>query len=161
MSKPALILDNSVLSAVYTADWLDDLSFYPPDQSIIVPHLVWNGEFAPHHSIKEVPSWLIVREANLNAVQTQAAGQLSKADWSCIAVAEQIDGEATVITNDRALRTVATRRDVDAEWGTHFVIRTFKACAITTPDFQETVSTYLTDVTLPPEVADEVQNTEK
>ncbi|WP_257301204.1 hypothetical protein [Haloarchaeobius sp. FL176] len=97
----------------------------------------------------------------MEAVQTQALGQLSKPDWSCIAVADQADGDPTVVTNDRALREVALRRDLNAEWGTHFLIRTFKACGITVPDFAEGIDTYLADVTLPAEVVTEVRNTEK
>lgn len=82
-------------------------------------------------------------------------------DWSCIAVAEQTEGSSTVVTNDRTLREVADRRNVNAEWGTQFVIRTFKACGISVPDFEGGIDAYLADVTLPDEVEDEVRNTEK
>ena len=86
---------------------------------------------------------------------------MSKPDWSCIALAEQAAGDTTVVTNDMALREVAIRRDLNAEWGTHFVIRTFKACGITLSEFEEGVEAYLSDVILPTEVADEVRQTEK
>lgn len=161
MSKPALVLDNSVLSALFVSGWFDAPSFYRPDQPIHITDRVWNEEFCPHHDIEREPDWATVREADLEAIQTQALGQLSKPDWSCIALAEEVAGNPTVLTNDRALREVANRRGVSAEWGTHFVIRTFKACGITVSDFAEGVDTYLTDVILPDEVADEVRNTEK
>lgn len=161
MSDSALVLDNSILSALFTAGWFDAPSFYWPDQLIIVSARVWNGEFSPYHSVESEPDWITVREANLESVQTQALGQLSMSDWSCIAVAEQIGGDSTVVTNDRALREVADRRNVNAEWGTHFVIRTFKACGISVPDFEGGIDAYLADVTLPGEVENEVRDTEK
>jgi len=161
MSKQGLVLDNSVLSSLFASGWFDAPSFYTPDHTILVPARVWNGEFTPYHDLERERDWITVREADLGSVQTQALGQLSKPDWSCIALAEQFDGTATVVTNDRALRTVTDRRDVDAEWGTHFVIRTFKACGISVSEFGEGVETYLSDVTLPSDVKDEVRNTEK
>lgn len=161
MSNSALVLDNSVLSALFASGWFDAPSFYWPDRSILVSDRVWNGEFSPYHSLEREPKWLTVREADLESVRTQALGQLSKPDWSCIALAEQAKGSPAVVTNDRDLRKVANRRDVNAEWGTRFVVRTFKACGITASDFEEGIDTYLADVTLPGEVADEVRNTEK
>lgn len=161
MSESALILDNSVLSALFASGWFDAPSFYRPDQCVGISERVWHDEFTPYHDVSSEPSWATVREANLEAIQTQALGQLSKPDWSCIGVAEQFDGNATVVTNDRALREVADQRDVDAEWGTHFVIRTFKACGISVSDFSDGVISYLEDVTLPSDVEEEVRNTEK
>lgn len=161
MSKTALVLDNSVLSSLFASGWFNAPSFYRPDHTILVPARVWNGEFTPYHDLEHERDWVTIRETDLESVQTQALGQLSKPDWSCIALAEQFDGTATVVTNDRALRTVADRRGVDAEWGTHFVIRTFKACGISVSEFEEGVETYLSDVTLPRDVKDEVRNTEK
>jgi len=161
MSNSTLILDNSILSALFAAGWFDAPSFYRPDQSILVSARVWTDEFIPYHDVEGEPTWATVQEADLEAVQTQALGQLSKPDWSCIALAEAADGTPTVITNDRALREVAIRRDVTAEWGTHFVIRTFKSCGISISDYEDGVGTYLGDVTLPGDVEDEVRNAEK
>jgi hypothetical protein len=161
MSKPALVLDNSVLSSLFTAGWFDAPSFYSPEQRIFVSDSVWNGEFTPYHEIESEPDWIDIREVDLESVRTRALGQLSRPDWSCIAIAEQLDGNSTVVTNDRALRSVTDRREVDAEWGTHFVIRTFKACGISVSEFEEGVEAYLSDVTLPSDVEEEVRNTEK
>lgn len=161
MSNPALVLDNSILSALFASGWFDTPSFYRPDRSVLISDRVWNREFSPYHEIESEPAWATVRETNLESVHTQALGQLSKPDWSCIALAEQAAGDTTVVTNDRALREVAIRRDLNAEWGTHFVIRTFKACGITLSEFEEGVEAYLSDVILPTEVADEVRQTEK
>lgn len=161
MSESVLVLDNSILSALFTSGWFDAPSFYGPDQAVLISDRVWNGEFTPYHDIESTPAWATVRQADLEGVQTQALGQLSKPDWSCIALAEQAKGDSTVVTNDRALREVTLRRDLNAEWGTHFIIRTFKACGITVSDFADGIDTYLSDVTLPTEVATEVRNTEK
>lgn len=161
MTSSTLVLDNSILSALFSAGWFDAPSFYRPDQSILVSARVWNSEFLPYHDIESEPTWAAVREADLDSVQTQALGQLSKPDWSCIALAEGTDGNPTVVTNDRALHEVATRRDVSAKWGTHFVIRTFESCGISITDYEDGVDTYLRDVTLPGEVEDEVRKAEK
>lgn len=161
MSNSALVLDNSILSALFSSSWFDAPSFYWPDQSILVSARVWNGEFSPYHGIESEPGWLAVREADLESIQTQALGQLSTPDWSCIGLAEQTEGSPIVVTNDHALREVANRRNVNAEWGTHFVIRTFKACGISISEFERGIDTYLKDVTLPVDVDDEVRNTEK
>lgn len=161
MSESALVLDTSILSALFESGWFDAPSFYRPDRTVLVSERVWNGEFGPHHDVESEPAWATVREPELESVRTQALGQLSLPDWSCIALAEQAEGTPTVVTNDRALRGVALRRDLDAEWGTHFVVRTFEACGITVPEFEEGVDTYLADVTLPGEVAAEVRNSEK
>lgn len=161
MSKPALVLDNSILSALFASGWFDAPSFYRPDRSVLISEQVWSREFSPHHDIKSEPAWATVRETRLESVQTKALGQLSKPDWSCIALAEQAEGDTVVVTNDRALREVAVHRNLDAEWGTQFVIRTFQACGISVSEFEEGVGTYLADVTLPAEVADEVRDTEK
>lgn len=160
-SNSTLVLDNSVLSALFAAGWFDAPSFYWPDQSILVSARVWNGEFVPYHDAEGEPAWATVRETDLESVRTQALGQLSKPDWSCIALAEAAEGDSTVVTNDRTLREVATRRDVTAEWGTHFVIRTFESCGISRTDYEDGVDTYLGDVTLPDAVEDEVRNAEK
>lgn len=161
MSNATLVLDNSVLSALFAAGWFEAPSFYSPDQSILIPARVWNDEFSPYHDIEDEPTWATVQAAGLESVQTQALGQLSKPDWSCIALAEAPDERSILVTNDRALREVAIRRDVNAEWGTHFVIRTFESCGISISDYEDGVDTYLTDVTLPEEVEDEVRNAEK
>lgn len=161
MSESGLVLDNSILSALFTSGWFDAPSFYRPDQPVLISDRVWNGEFTPYHDVESTPAWATVRRVDLEAIQTQALGQLSKPDWSCIAVAEQVESDPAIVTNDRALREVALRRDLNAEWGTHFIIRTFKACGITVSDFAEGIDTYLADVTLPAEVATEVRNTEK
>jgi hypothetical protein len=115
MSKPALVLDNSILSSLFASGWFDAPSFYWPDHTILAPARVWNREFTPYHDLERERDWVTVREADLESLQTRALGQLSKPDWSCIALAEQFDGATTVVTNDRALRTAADRRDVDAE----------------------------------------------
>lgn len=161
MSNSALVLDNSILSALFSSSWFDAPSFYWPDHSILVSARIWNNEFSPYHGIESEPEWITVREANLELVQTHALGQLSVPDWSCIALAEQTEGSTIVVTNDHALRGVANRRNVNVEWGTHFVIRTFKACGISVSDFERGIDTYLADVTLPVDVEDEVRNTEK
>jgi len=161
MSKPALVLDNSILSTLFASGWFDAPSFYRPDRLVLISDRVWNREFSPYHEIESEPAWATVQEADLESVQTQALGQLSKPDWSCIALAEGAKGDTTVVTNDKALREVAIRRNLDAEWGTHFVIRTFTACGITISEFEEGVGTYLSDVTLPTEVADAVRHTDK
>lgn len=161
MSDSALVLDNSILSALFASGWFDAPSFYWPDRSILVSARIWDSEFIPYHGLKSEPEWITVRETDLESVQTQAMGQLSIPDWSCIALAEETEGTNAVVTNDRALYEVANRRNGNAEWGTRFVIRTFKACGITVSDFEEGIDTYLADVTLPDEVEDEVRNTEK
>lgn len=161
MSESALVLDNSILSALQTAGWFDAPSVYAPDRRILISKLVWEHEFVPYHGDMSIPTWASVTESNLEEVRTHAVGQLSRPDWSCIALAEQISADSTVVTNDQTLREVATRREITAEWGTEFVIRTFKRCGITVSDFEGGVEAYLTDVPLPPDVADEVRSTEK
>ncbi|WP_340099670.1 hypothetical protein [Salinibaculum salinum] len=161
MSESVLVLDNSVLSSLFAAGWFDAPSFYRPEQLVLISDRIWNEEFSPYHDVESEPAWATIREADLEIVQTQALGQLSKPDWSCIALAEEIEGNPIVVTNDRALREVTMRRDIHAEWGTHFIIRTFKGCGITVSDYEEGVEMYLGDVTLPGEVAAEVRSTEK
>jgi hypothetical protein len=161
MSEQALILDNSVLSALHVAGWFDAPSIYASDQHILISELVWEHEFSPYHERDSIPEWATVKQADLETLQTQALGQLSRPDWSCIALAEQTSATGTVVTNDQALRGVATRRDVTAEWGTQFIIRTFKQCGISTGDFERGIDVYLDDVLLPPNVEEEVRDTEK
>lgn len=161
MGESGLVLDTSVLSALFESGWFDAPAFYRPGQSIYISDRVWTDEFSPYHDVACVPEWATVRRSDLEAVQTPALGQLSIPDWSCLAVAEQANGSQTVVTNDRTLRAVAHRRDIAVEWGTHFVIRTFEACGISVSDFADGVDTYLVDVTLPSDVAEDVRTTEK
>lgn len=161
MSDSALVLDNSVLSALFTAGWFDAPSFYWPERTILVSTHVWNNEFTQYHDIEEEREWITVREPDLESVRTQALGQLSKPDWSCIALAEQAEADSTVVTNDRNLREVVNRRNGNAEWGTHFALRTFEACGISISDFRDGLDRYLADVTLPSEVQAEIRSAEK
>lgn len=103
---------------------------------------------------------MTIEEAELEAVQTGALGRLSRADWSCIALAEAA-GSATIVTNDRALRDVAQQRDLGAVWGTKFVLETFEECGITEDEFEAGVEVYISDVTLSERVANELRTTEK
>lgn len=160
MSEPALVLDNSILSALHASGWFDAPAFYAPNRRVLVPSRVWNDEFDPYHDVDRAPEWATIREADLESVRTPALGQLSKPDWSCIGVAERND-DSIIVTNDRVLHEVANRRNVTVEWGTRFVIRTYQACGITVSDFEAGVDSYVEDVTLPAEVADEVRNAEK
>lgn len=161
MSDSSLVLDNSVLSAIFGSGWFHLPSFYTPDQQVLIPRQLWEQEFIPFHDLDSAPHWATIQEADLTSVKTKALGQLSKYDWSCIALAEQNNGDPLILTNDRTLREVANRRDLCVEWGTNFVLRTFKACGITTEEFKDGVETYLGDVTLPENVKEDVRSTEK
>lgn len=44
----------------------------------------------------------------MEPVRTQASVRSSKPDWSCIATAEQTEGDPTVVTNEGTLRGLAS-----------------------------------------------------
>lgn len=159
MGNPRLVLDTSILSALETADWFDAPAFYSSHE-ILASSRVWNGEFVPHHDMKSPPVWLAIEEVKLESVETASLGQLSRADWSCIALAEAVES-ATIITNDRALRDVAKRRELNAVWGTKFVLETFEECGITEDEFEAGIESYISDVTISERVEDELRTAEK
>lgn len=159
MSSNIVVLDNNVLSAFVTSDWFENLAFWDGKYEVVVSGLVWTEEFRPNHDWTTPPPWLTVRDADLSRVEATAIGQLSRQDWSCLALFHSHDG--FLVTNDRRLHETACDRDVDVEWGTKFVQRTYVECGITTQEFESGVEQYITDTYLSTEIADWLRNSEK
>lgn len=84
---------------------------------------------------------------------------MSKADWCCIVAAEE--NRAQLVTNDYALKNRAEERDIPTIWGTAFVIKTYRKCGISIDEFDNGLTAYVDDVTLPDDVAEELRGTEK
>jgi hypothetical protein len=159
-SAPSLVLDNSILSAFRAAGWFHSFGFWCGEYQPSVSQRIWREEFLPHHDVTSKPDWLVVSSADLKSVQTSARGQLSKADWTCIGLAEKHE-EGRIITNDRALREVAQNRDIAAEWGTKFAIETFERCGISKREYDAGKSRYISDTLISGDIANAVRSAEK
>lgn len=146
--RSPLVLDNVVLSSFKTAGWFESLAFPRPEYEIVVPEVIWKREFAVQWTVDESPDWIRLESSDSELV-SDVPGQLSRADWTCIAIAE--DEHGTVVTNDRALRNRCRARGVEVRWGTKFMIRIFKECGISQQEYDEGVDDYLGDVYLPRE----------
>lgn len=157
-SASPLVLDNSILSAFRVAGWFQSFKFWCSDYRPTVSRRIWENEFVPHHDVTSKPEWLVVTPADLERVQTAARGQLSKADWTCIALAKE---HGRLITNDRALRQVAQNHDITAEWGTKFAIETFEQCGISVNGYDKGKEKYISDTLISGNVADAVRSAEK
>lgn len=160
MSDRRLVLDSSVLSSFHAAGWFDALAFWHPERSPMVSEHVWTREFVPHHDVNDRPGWLAIEEADLGRLDVQVRGQLGPADWTCVELGERY-ANATLVTNDDGMRTVADRRDVDVVWGTAFAMETFRRCGLTPGEFETGVPGYVEDVHLPDDVASELAAAEK
>lgn len=94
-----LVLDNTVLSAYYVADWLASLTFWQDRYNIATTGRVWNTEFKPHHELSETPEWLSIRDGDIDTLSITGIGQLGEVDWSCIALASSAENNR-LVTND-------------------------------------------------------------
>lgn len=159
-SSARLVIDNSVLSAFHTAGWFQSLSFWQQSFELATSRRIWDGEFEPKHALDDIPPWLHIESATLETTEAVAAGQLSQADWSCIALAEAVD-HGQVVTNDQALHAIASDRECDVLWGTKFAIQTYEQCGISESDFESGQSLYIDDVLLPDAVITEIESAEK
>lgn len=159
-SKPVFVLDTNVLSGAQAAGWIDALSSWTKDATLIASERVWTGEFLQNHpEVPESPEWLDVTAANLDELEVRAQGQLSVQDWSCVAVTEARDGR--LVTYDSALYGRIENRGGDAVWGTKFLKRTFERCGISEDAFEAGVETYISDAYLPDSVGSTLRNAEK
>lgn len=160
MTEPTvLVLDNSVLSSFDEAGWFDSLRSWDEKHDVVTSRRMWE-EFSQIRERNEPPNWSSVREGDLERIQAPAIGQLSRQDWSGVAVIEGASG-GVLATNDRALFKVVEERGHEARWGTSLAIQTFKSCDISVQSFEDGTEPYLNDVYLPTEVADTVRESEK
>lgn len=158
MPPSALVFDNVVLSAFYTADWFDALAFWRPEYDLLVPEAVWVDEFITYWDIDETPEWLSVKQVK-GPVEAEYPGALSKNDWRCIRLAEQESG--IVVTRDRALKQTAEDQGVETLWDARFVIDTFEECGISREAFDEGLEDYLSDAYFPDPVKQAIRDAEK
>jgi len=158
MLRSPLVLDNNVLSSFVDSGWFDALSFPIPTYDVVTPRAVWGREFEPYVEMNTPPEWLELRTFE-EELDSPTPGQLSDLDWQCLGLAEESNG--TVITNDKPLREQCLERGVETRWGTKFMLRIFKGCAITQSDYDAGLGRYLEDVYLPASVEDELRSQEK
>jgi hypothetical protein len=154
-----LVLDNNVFASFEAAGWFDAPAFWSQDYRIVTSELIWD-EFIHDREIDAPPDWLSVESVDLDIVSTPAVGQLSRQDWSAVALLEETGG-GRLVTNDKALLEVTEDRGHEAEWGTSFAIRTYERCGISVSEFEEGVEPYVEDLYLHPDVADELRSSEK
>ncbi|WP_058364836.1 hypothetical protein [Haloparvum sedimenti] len=128
---------------------------------LIVPQRIWESEFEPYHSRSELPFWMMIQVADLNALDVDLPGQIGEADWSCIRLAEHGDDNALLVTNDRRLKQTAENRGTSVQWGTRFALDTYQLCGISEQEFDSGVEDYLDDVPLSSNLKDDVRNTDK
>ncbi|MFC6724094.1 hypothetical protein ACFQE1_06835 [Halobium palmae] len=157
----AFVIDNCIFSSFMVSDWFDSMDFWRPDYDLLATRRVWEEEFLPFHEVEGPPDWLCLHEVDLSGVDVQALGPVSKKDWSCIALAEDYDGDAAVVTNDHDLKMAVENRGLRAIWGTRFVIDTFERCGISVEDFEEGRPKYIDDATLPEPAIRELRDAEK
>jgi len=142
MAAAALVFDNVVLSAFYTADWFDALPFWTPEYDLLVPETVWAGEFITYWDIDDTPEWLDIVSVE-GDMGDEYPGALSENDWRCLRLAEQESG--IVVTRDRTLKQIAEEQDVETLWDARFVIDTFEECGISQAAYTDGVEDYLAD----------------
>lgn len=152
------VLDNNVLSSFHLVDWLDRVSIWTQSREVLAPERVWS-EFQEYWGA-DLPDWLNLKRVNLEKPRVQAPGALSPADWACIIVAEEI-GDACVVTNDQAMQTTAERRDVSYQWGTQFLLSTFKQCGISKSELDRGIENYSSDLGLGQDIKKELYSAEK
>lgn len=152
------ILDTNVLSSFHSAGWFEGLEIWYPDHEVIVSEEVWS-EFT-RHTDRSAPEWLRIETVDLDGIQTDRPGALAPADWTCIALGTRLE-DSTIVTNDTGIRNVVERRSLRCEWGTLFLLRTFRKCGFSKSRLDAGVEQYVTDLWLPDDVAQEVRSAEK
>jgi predicted nucleic acid-binding protein len=154
MSRP-LVLDTNVLSSFAAVGWLESVGIW--NREILATERVWEEflEFAD----RDRPEWLSVEEADLEQVETDAPGALSIPDWSCLALC--LTADAILITNDRAMHSVAEHHGVPFDWGTRFLLDTFEQCGLSKSELEDGRTEYVADLGLPDDVDDVLRNAEK
>jgi len=161
-TKPAIVLDNSVLSAYLNSGWLSQVQSWDDTFQLVTSDRIWCGEFEPFHNVDSREfSWLSIEKAPLDQVATNSIGALSVEDWSCIALAENYTDDSVVVTNDRKLRQVADDRGLAGEWGARFAIRTMKRCAISEQAFQQGIGPFEDDTGIGKAVVEDLKQAEK
>jgi hypothetical protein len=152
------VLDTNVLSSFHSAGWFEGLEIWSPDYELIVSEAVWS-EFM-EYADRFVPDWLRIEVVDLGEIRTERPGDLAPADWTCIGLGTRLD-DSVIVTNDTGIRNVVERRNLRCEWGTLFLLRTFRRCGISKSQLDDGAAQYISDLWLPDEVAQEIRSAEK
>jgi hypothetical protein len=160
MGRPWLVLDNSVLSAFANAGWFHGPQVWDAEYQLVTSRRIWESEFLPYHPVENTPEWLSIHEIDLEDAHAEIPNKLSLHDWSGVIAAERPE-RSVLTTNDFAMKKTAERRDIETLWGTAFAIQTYQKCGISVDEFDIGVDEYISDVTLGPDIATELRNTQK
>lgn len=156
--RDTIVVDTNVLSSFERVGWLSGMDVWTPEKEVITSELVWE-ELLDYAEI-DCPRWLSVVGVDLSEITTEYPGSLAPADWSCIQLT-QTHTDSVLITNDRAMHDVADQRGVEFEWGTRFLLSTFKECGIEEGELDQGVDEYRQDLGLPESVVAEINDSSK